>query len=154
MTNTSSVQAHTPPSKGEHNGFCVDVVNLGDQETEFGLKHQIKLVWEIEERKKSGYRFNVGRKCNVSFYDKSTLVGILESWLDRKLNEEEKTLEFVLSLKGKQARLKLGHKPYNGVTIADLKKVLPAVATVNPSNEYRTPKQWEQYHREQEGGAA
>jgi hypothetical protein len=155
MTNTDTVLASVLPSKGTHNTVLVDIVDLGEEDHGYGPKPYIQLVWETQETKPSGYPFVVRRTYSLSFHEKSSLTKDLESWLDRKLRDEEKWLAFVKSLKGKPAQLKIGHTQVNEKVYPTIKKVLPAGETkLKPSGSYRTKEQWDAWHRMQEGGEA
>src|SRR5215211_3324642 len=103
--------------------------------TLYGFKAQIEIVWESENKKDNGYHYQRRHRYNLSFHEKSTLVRDLESWMGRKLKDEEKCLGFVHYCKGKQARLSLepnqkGNKVYWNVT-----GVHPGVCHVELSGE-------------------
>ena len=154
MTNTT-VQASVQPSKKTHNTVLVDIVELGEIDCGYGPKMHIQWVWETQEKKPSGYPFIINRTYSFNFHKKSSLTKDLESWLDRKLREDEKCLAFVKSLKGKPAQLKIGRTKVEDKTFTAIKKVLPAGEhKLFPSGTYRTKEQWEAWHRMQEGGEA
>lgn len=155
MISTDSVPASVLPSKGTHNTVLVDIVDLGEEDRGYGLKYYIQWMWETQETKPSGYPFIIPRRYTLNFNEKSSLTKDLESWLNRKLQDNEKCLAFVKSLKHKPAQLKLGRSKVEEKTFTAIKKVLPAGEhKLIPSGTYRTKEQWAAWHRMQEGGAA
>ncbi len=64
---------------------CVDVIDLGAVETAWGQRHQVKLVFETEERKPNDFPRNASRTYTRSFYEKANLRKDIESWQARPL---------------------------------------------------------------------
>lgn len=78
----------TPAPAGVHNAVCVQVIDLGTQQTAFldektgQPKHarQIRIAWEIDEVMESGNRFLVSKTYAASMNEKANLRKDLESW--------------------------------------------------------------------------
>lgn len=72
-------------------GVCIDVVDLGMVETDYGPKHKIQIRWvaDAEPRRKDGRPYMVTRKYNLSMGKKSTLRPMLEMWRGKKFNDKE-----------------------------------------------------------------
>lgn len=74
---------------GVQRAICSFVVDIGLQETTFGTKHQVVIVWELESKKQDGSPFTMSRYYNLSLNEKATLRHDLESWRGRAFTEEE-----------------------------------------------------------------
>src|SRR3990167_8424522 len=73
---------YTPAPPGLHNAVCVDVVDLGLIDSQWGEKPQIELRWQIErENPETGKPFLVVRRFTLSLSEKSNLRPFLEGWL-------------------------------------------------------------------------
>lgn len=80
----------TPAPAGTHNAVCVDVIDLGNQETTFGAKHRCRFVWEIDElRPDHDDRFLVFATMNVSLHESSKMGQMLRSWRGKDFTAEE-----------------------------------------------------------------
>ena len=76
--------------EGLHQAVCVDVVDLGDQQTQFGIKHQVRLIWQVDETNPDdGKRFRVQKKYTLSLNEKANLRKDLECWRGCKFNAQE-----------------------------------------------------------------
>jgi hypothetical protein len=71
------------------NAVCVDYIDLGTQETPWGLKPQCKYVFETELLKESGYPINVTRTFTKSLHEKSSLRAFIKDWRGEDLPVEE-----------------------------------------------------------------
>jgi hypothetical protein len=80
----------TPAPEGLHHAVCVDVIDLGVLQTNWGDKHKVRIVWQIEEQHpETQQRFTVRKQYNLSLHEKATLRKDLESWRSRKFTDEE-----------------------------------------------------------------
>lgn len=79
----------TPAPEGLHQGVCCDVVDLGLQETPWGQKEQIRIVWAIDAQDEQGRMILVVKKYTLSLNEKATLRHHLEAWRGRKFTGEE-----------------------------------------------------------------
>lgn len=68
---------------------CVDVVDLGVVDTEWGAKPKLKFVFELGTMKANGYPATASRTFTKSLHEKSALRPALEKWLGRAMNEQE-----------------------------------------------------------------
>lgn len=117
------------PSVGFHSAVCVDYVDEGFSVTQFGEKHKIKYVFQLEEATEKGYRHTVTKWFNLSMHEKSTLRKFLGSWRGKALTDEEVNtppgfdLECVL---GKPCILNIIHNEGNGGKIyANIDSITP-----------------------------
>ena len=80
----------TPCPEGLHHAVCVDVIDLGVLQTNWGDKHKVRIVWQVEEENTdTGRRFDVRKHYNLSLHTKATLRKDLESWRGRTFSETE-----------------------------------------------------------------
>jgi hypothetical protein len=141
-----------PAPTGVHNAVCVDVVDKGLVQGQFGVKHKIVLVWEIdEEHPDFGERFQVNKMYTLSLNEKSTLCQDLESWRGKPFTDAEKKGFDVEKLIGAPCMLNVVHAAQNGVTYANVKSITPlpkSMARLAPSPTYvrvmdRGEKSWD-----------
>jgi hypothetical protein len=137
-----------PPPEGIWPGCCVDVVDLGDVETPWGVKHHVKVIWEISPvMPETGKRFLASKRYNFSFDDRSTLYKDLRSWRGRAFTAEELKgfdLEKVLAA---PCQLIITHEESDGVVYGNVTTVLKADPKnlLRPSGEYKRVKDREGY---------
>lgn len=79
----------TPVSEGLHQAVCVDVVDLGMKETQWGAKQKVRIVWQVEELNDGGNRQTVIKEYTMSLNPKATLRKDLETWRGKKFSEPE-----------------------------------------------------------------
>jgi hypothetical protein len=111
-----------PP--GNHVARCIQIVDLGTQETEFMGKRkmlkQIRINWELPAelkvfKEENGEQpFIVGKTYTLSLFEKANLRQALESWRGKPFTEEELKGFDILVLLGKPCMLNIVH----GVTKA------------------------------------
>lgn len=79
------------PPVGLHPAVCVQVLDLGTQETNFGRRRQIKFTWELgDERTENNEPFWVGsRYYTWSMSTKSHLRNDLESWRGKAFEDSD-----------------------------------------------------------------
>lgn len=68
---------------------CVDVIDLGNIETQRGPRHRVKLVFETEERKANDFPRTASKTYTVSYWEKAPLRQHLESWRGRPLTTSQ-----------------------------------------------------------------
>lgn len=120
---------YTPTPEGLWPAVCVDVVELGMQETPWGPKDKIEIYWEIEELDpKTGVPFNVRTRYTASLNEKSTLRKTLEIWRGRKFTTNELRKGFnVETLLGANCQINIAHKTTDdGKVYANVTAVVPA----------------------------
>jgi hypothetical protein len=87
---------------------CVDVIDLGVQDTPWGKRHQVKIVWETDQKKENGYPLNVSKTYNLSLHPESNLRKDLQAWRGRDFSEEELSGPFAVeSMKDQPCTLEL-----------------------------------------------
>ena len=79
----------TPCPPGAHHAVCVDVVDLGTVETQWGMKPMVRLVWQVEETMPDGRPFFASQRFGASLHEKSTLRKFLESWRGKPLSADD-----------------------------------------------------------------
>lgn len=124
--------------EGDHKAVCVDLVDLGMVETKHGIKHQIRLVWEIEAKMENGKRFTYGNRYAPTIHLKSTLGKLLKSWRGRAFTAEELDGFDLEKLVGAPCELRLEHVEADGKVWCNLDKIKPdkSGSPLTPSGEY------------------
>lgn len=135
----------TPAPAGTHNAVCVDVVDLGEQETAFGRKHRCRFVWEIDElRPEHGDRFLVFATMNVSLHESSTMGALLRSWRGRDFTPDELKGFDVDNVIGAPCMITVVHNVgTNGNTYANVDATVPlpkGMGKLAPSGGYTRQK--------------
>lgn len=111
---------------GLHPAVCVDVVDEGFKPTQFGDKHKVRFVFQIEEQNSKGYRHTVSAWFNLSMHENSSMRQFLEQWRGRPFSEKEINqppgfdLESVI---GKPCALNVVHNESGGKTYANISGV-------------------------------
>ena len=83
---------YTPHPEGQFGAVCVDVVDMGIMEGQFGPKHKMRLVFwcgESEERDGDRIPLTVSEMFTVSLHEKSNLRAFVKSWRGKDFSEEE-----------------------------------------------------------------
>jgi hypothetical protein len=88
LTNTPSSN-YVPPPEGIHSAVCVDVIDLGIQDTEFGPKHKLRLTFELEAKQDDGSPFKVSKSFTASLHPKATLAGFISKWRGKPVADGE-----------------------------------------------------------------
>ena len=114
---------------GTHAAVCVDVQDLGQQATAYGLKHKVRLVWQLDALDDAGRRVEVARLYTLSLHERAALRQDLERWRGRKFTDAELDGGFDLErLLGVNCQVVVSHDlGDNGTTYANVDSVLPAV---------------------------
>lgn len=136
--------------EGVHNAVCVDVVDLGMVSTSFGPKHQIRIVWELEQLMPADKRnpqvqrpFMASKWYTASIGSKANLRKDLQSWRGKPFTEDELDKFDVDNVLHKQCRLVIqeydkqdGSK---GTKVISIMKADPKIA-LKPSGFYERVK--------------
>lgn len=136
-----SESTFTPAPAGTHNAVCVDVIDLGEQETSFGPKHRCRFVWEIDElRPEHGDRFLVFATVNVSLHETSSMGKLLRGWRGRDFTKEELDGFDVEKVVGAPCLLSVVHNEgRDGKTYANVNTASPlpkGMEPLRPSGNY------------------
>lgn len=83
-----------PCPAGTHAAICIQVIDLGTQETSFegniDHKRQIRIAWELpDERMSDGRPFTIGKTYTFSSHKKAGLRLHLESWRGQAFKETD-----------------------------------------------------------------
>ncbi len=113
--------------EGLHPGVCVDVIDLGMRDTQWGSKHKVRLWWQLEIRDEdTGKRFIVKKDYTASLHEKANLCQDLVSWRGRKFTEEEASGFDVEGVIGANCQLQVAHNlGSNGTVWANVMTVVP-----------------------------
>lgn len=135
-------QRSAPAPAGLHDAVCVDVVDLGEVPSAYGVKHKVRLVWQLGTTDASGRRFELSRVYTLSLDERAALRQALESWRSKKFTDAELDGGFDLEkVLGVNCQLQAIHEPGgDGETYANVSAVLPArkgVAKLAPVNYVR-----------------
>lgn len=132
--------------EGLQPAVCVDVVDLGHQETEYGTKHQVQIVWEVEQMHSSGdFPLTVTRRYTVSLNEKSRLFKDLNSWRGKPFTDEELKgfdLESVIGAPCVLDVVKIEYQnsTYNAIdgiqNVKKMQKMNPNLKILKPSETY------------------
>jgi hypothetical protein len=130
-----------PVPAGTHLGLCIKVIDLGTQETKFGPKRQVKIVWELpEERMDDGRPFIVSKNYTFSGHEKSNLRKDLEAWRGMPFRDSDfgEGGFDIRNLLGKGCLVGVTHSENDGKTYANVtsvSKVMKGMQTPAPENE-------------------
>jgi len=98
--------------EGVHNAICVDVVDLGMVSTNFGPKHQIRIVWELEalmppDKRNPEVRrpFLASKWYTATITQKANLRKDLQAWRGKPFTDDELEKFDVEKVIGAQCRL-------------------------------------------------
>jgi hypothetical protein len=139
LSATGSSGNFTPAPDGLHQAVLVDVVDLGEKETAWGLKHKVRLVWEIDAAMADGRRFTVSKQYTASIHEKAELRKDLKGMKGRDLNADEMKKFDLEKLIGtpctvfvEQSESQDGSKVYANVKIVSK----PGKSPIGPSGDY------------------
>jgi len=117
----------TPAPEGLHQAVCVDVVDLGLVNTQWGDKHKVELRWQLDEvNQETGRRFDVRARYTLSLSEKANLRKNLETWRGRKFTGEELKGFDLEKLIGVNCQLQVIHNLSDeGKTYANVQAIVP-----------------------------
>jgi hypothetical protein len=126
-----------PAPEGMHSAVCVDALDLGEQETPWGPKHKVSLVWEIAARMEDGKPFTVRKWYTASLNEKSNLYKDLCSWRGRDFTAEELKGFDIEKVVGAQCQVFVQHTQKDGQVRGNVRVVTkPAGPKLTPSGHY------------------
>lgn len=128
---TINADARPLPPEGVIDAVCVKIEDRGIVKTQWGDRHKISVVWQINALKQNGERFEVAKWFTPSMYGKSNLRKCLTSWRGRDLNADEEKQGFNTDvLIGLPCRLELVHVTSDdGHLYTSVQNVLPPSET-------------------------
>jgi len=119
---------YTPCPSGTHATRCVDVVDLGIVETNYGGKpkkqHKITIVWQTPEKRDDGKYFLVNKRYTLSLHEKAALRKDLEAWRGRPFTNEELEGWDVEAVIGVPAMLSVIHNAQDGNVYANVNAIM------------------------------
>lgn len=96
MIISDNAKEYTKHPEGEFVGVCVDIVDLGLEQTAYGMKPKVRIVFETEatmEKEINGVKVlvpcTISRKFTASLNEKAPLRAFLEAWRGRKFTGAE-----------------------------------------------------------------
>lgn len=124
----TSSNEFVPAPSGAHAAVCVDVVDLGILEVNYGGKtkkqHKIRVVWQISENMGDGKPFIVQKRYTLSLHEKAGLTKDLESWRGRSFTEEEANGFDVETIIGVPCMVNVIQQQKEGSTYANITAVM------------------------------
>jgi hypothetical protein len=108
-----------PVPEGSHLAVCDMFVDLGMQDSHFGVKHKIYLRWQIPALRlsyeKDGEKIegpmSIGAQYTLSLSEKSNLRPMLQSWRGKAFTPEELKKFDVASVLGAPCMITVTHQP-------------------------------------------
>ena len=113
------------PPEGLHPAVCCDVVDLGDVDTEWGLRHKIDLRWQLDTLTSEGKPHLITRRFNLSLHEKSTLRPFLEAWRGKRFSEAELQGFDLEKLLGANCQLQVIYNQGSDRTFANVHTAVP-----------------------------
>jgi hypothetical protein len=117
------------PPEGIHQAVCVDIINLGEVETKFGVKPQVAIVFQLEceggYRRTDGQRFEIRRIFNPTLTGSSTLKKFLEQWRGKSFDKAELEGFQLAKLHKTNAQIQVIHKEGEKGMYANIVSIQP-----------------------------
>jgi hypothetical protein len=127
-----------PAPEGLHRAVCVDVVDLGMVDGQWGKKRKCRIMWEIDSKMDDGKRFVVGKQYTLSLHEKSGLHKDLKAWRGVAFTPDELKGFDVEKVIGAPCQLLIGHTEKDGSVYANISAITKAdpKAKLTPSGTY------------------
>lgn len=119
-----------PAPAGLHHAVCVDAVDLGMVDGNFGKKHMVSLAWQTKAVMEDGNPYLVIKRYSASLHEKSNLRADLQSWRGRPFTDAEAAGFDLENLLGVNCQLNVVHNNKNGTTYANVLSIVPAPAAL------------------------
>jgi hypothetical protein len=114
--------------KGVHAARCIQVIDLGTQESKFGAKHKVQLAFELVDESeifnedKGEENFVLYRTYSMSLAQKASLTRDISSWLNKKFGKND---EFDLDeLLNAPCQVQVSHNEVDGETYANISSIM------------------------------
>jgi len=115
-----------PAPAGPSAAVCIDVVDLGTQDTPWGARSRVRLVWSLDKKMKSKKPYIVQKTYGRSLHPKSTLRQDLEAWSGRNISARQIQMGVDLEkLIGRGAFLSIQHNVKDDATYANIVAIMP-----------------------------
>ena len=117
----------TPAPEGLHPSVCCDVVDLGEQQTDWGPKPKIELRFLLDEVNPETQKpFEVRARFANSLHKKARLRQVLETWRNKRFTADELQGWDLEKLIGACAQVQIVHAPGDeGRVWANIQAVVP-----------------------------
>jgi len=126
--NLSEGRSFTPVPAGLHDAICISVVDLGMQQSVFGIKPKILLQWELPTcLGDDGKPMAISRTFGATLHKQGGLRPLLAAWRGRDFTPEELKSFAIDGLLGKPVKLLIQH-----TTSAEGKTYANVQAAVKP----------------------
>lgn len=119
-----SARVFTPAPEGVHSAVCVDVINLGTVDTQFGKKPKCRIVFEINKKMDDGRPFTAAKTYTVSLNEKSNLHKDLRSWKGKPFTSQELQGFDLERLIGAPCQVAISHVDKDGTTYANITMIM------------------------------
>jgi hypothetical protein len=124
----SNGKEFTPAPMGTHQAVCVDVVDMGLMDTQWGQKRKVDVRWQISEAMAGGKPFLVQKRYTASLHEKAVLRHDLEAWRGKAFSEDELARFDMDTLVGANCLVNVIHKQGSkGGTFANVASISPLV---------------------------
>jgi len=136
IASANETKNYTPAPEGVHQAVCVDVIDLGmiksafvDDKGNEKWQHKVNVVWQIDETRDDGKRYQLYKRFTLSLHEKAALRHDLESWRGRAFTAEELAGFDVEKLIGANGLINVQHKKSaDGTkTYANVVSVMPLI---------------------------
>ena len=108
---------------GLHNAICVGVWNIGPHKSEYGIKNKFMIGFEVEQRNTQTNEQMLHLDIyTMSMHQKSKFGMLYESWVGKKLKDEDRSKFNFSQCVGKKATLNIIHNE----KYVNISAILPA----------------------------
>lgn len=118
-----------PMPEGPAAAVCDMMVDLGLQETNFGVKHQVYIRFQVPEHRVEidgeSKPAIIGQTFTLSMSEKSNLRPLLEGWRGKKFSAEEVRGFDITKVAGQPAYINIVHNESGGKTYANIASLMP-----------------------------
>lgn len=123
-----------PAPEGLHQAVCVEVIDVGIVETQWGDKDKVDIRWQLDkEDAETQKRYTVVRRYTKSLNEKAHLRQHLEAWRGKKFTREELEGFDLERLKGVNCQLQIVHTiTDNGRVFANVQAIVPLGRGMEP----------------------
>jgi hypothetical protein len=144
-----------PAPEGLHSAVCVDVVDLGIQQTPWGDRHKVLLVWEIAMLMDDRRPFIVRKRYTASLHEKSNLNKDLKAWRGQPFTAEELAGFDIEKILKAPCQVLIQHTDKDGSVYANVTAIMKAAPgqKLAPSGHYTRAKDRPQEQRAAANGA-
>lgn len=125
------------PEAGTHMAVCVQVIDIGTQETEWQGKtvaqRKILIGWELDTTDSEGEPFVQWQRYTLSLNERASLRRDLENWRGRQFSADELEAFDLKNIMGKSCLLQIVHSPgKEGRTYANVSGVSALMKSQKP----------------------